>query len=97
MATSRLINGVWVDVDFTGTRLIEGVWVTGQPSAAPAAVTARTVMTPDGDVITFDVADQTVMSPSGSVLNANIEAAAVGGLSIPIAAYHYNHNTGSRL
>ena len=24
-------------------------------------------------------------------------AAAGGGLSIPIAAYHYNHNTGSKL
>ena len=23
--------------------------------------------------------------------------AAAGGLSIPIAAYHYNHNTGSKL
>ena len=25
------------------------------------------------------------------------KAAAAGGLSIPIAAYHYNHNLGSRL
>ena len=40
--------------------------------------TTRTVMTPDGDVITFDVADQTVMTPSGAVVNATIEAA-VGG------------------
>ncbi len=41
--------------------------------------TTRTVMTPDGDVITFDVADQTVMTPSGAVVNATIEAAAAGG------------------
>ena len=26
-----------------------------------------------------------------------VGAAAGGGLSIPIAAYHYNHNTGSKL
>jgi len=42
--------------------------------------TKRTVMTPDGDVITVDVVDQTVMTPSGAVVNATIEAAApVGG------------------
>lgn len=29
----RLINGVWIDVDFTGTRLINGVWVKGEPAA----------------------------------------------------------------
>ena len=39
----------------------------------------RTVLTPDGDVITVDVADQTVMTPSGSVINATIEAAAPAG------------------
>ena len=32
----------------------------------------------------------------GKVLEETI-AAAPGGLSIPIAAYHYNHNTGSKL
>ena len=41
--------------------------------------TTRTVMTPDGDVITVDTADQTVMTPSGSVINADITAAAGGG------------------
>ena len=41
--------------------------------------TTRTVITPDGDVITVDVADQTVMTPDGAVINANIEAAAGGG------------------
>jgi len=41
--------------------------------------TIRTVMTPDGDVITLDVADQTVMTPSGSVVNATIEAAPPAG------------------
>ena len=37
MAVSRIINGVWIDVDFTGTRLINGVWVTGQPVAVGGA------------------------------------------------------------
>jgi hypothetical protein len=39
----------------------------------------RTVMAPDGNVITVDVADQTVMAPSGAVINATIEAPATGG------------------
>jgi len=33
---------------------------------------------------------------NGKIFKETI-AAAPGGLSIPIAAYHYNHNTGSKL
>ena len=49
--------------------------------------TERTVMTPDGDVITVDVADQTVMTPSGAVVNATIEAAPAGG-NEPLFYHH---------
>lgn len=56
----------------------------------------RTVITADGTIITFDVEAQTVLTPMG-IYNADIEAAAVGGLDTAIAAYHYNHNVGSNL
>ena len=37
--------------------------------------TERTIMLPDGTVVTFSVADQTVMTPLGGVVNAKIVAA----------------------
>jgi hypothetical protein len=40
-------------------------------------------------------ASETVARAKGAV--QVLQEATAGGLSIPIAAYHYNHNTGSKL
>lgn len=53
MAITRLINGVWTDVDFTGTRLINGVWVKGQAAAVSAAITGTaTASITESDIVT---------------------------------------------
>ena len=41
--------------------------------------TERTMMTPDGEILTFSVADETYLTPEGSIVNGDITAAAGGG------------------
>jgi len=57
--------------------------------------TERTVMMPDGMVVTFNVADQTVMLPSGTVADATIEAASSGGYKL-VLHHHYQVNLGTQ-
>jgi len=46
--------------------------------------TERAVMTPDGDVIYFEVADEQYMTPEGSVLDGGLDAPAGGAITIEV-------------
>jgi len=49
--------------------------------------TERTMMTPDGEILTFSVADETYLTPEGSIVNGDITAAAGGG-NEPLFYHH---------
>ena len=46
--------------------------------------TERTAMTPDGDVIYFEVADEQYMTPEGAVIDGGLDA---GGGTIPTSIF----------
>ena len=47
--------------------------------------TERTAMTPDGDVVFLEVADEQYMTPEGSVIDGGLDAAAAG--TSPLVLY----------
>lgn len=69
--------------------------ITAAGGAAWYENTVNTITIDDDDVLSFEFDEGTTGSITINMVGITFAPVAVGGLSIPIAAYHYNHHLGS--
>lgn len=55
------------------------------------------ILIPGGGILTEPATSREILVPGAGIASITVAAPPAGGLDIPIAAHHYNHNTGVNL